>query len=111
MARADPEAPLPFPSFHDLPLHAYWCPDTLQSPMVTFMTARAARSGARSAPHPRGPRPHRWEPRAAADALEALAEAGVRQMHALAHVRLSRDMPYAVSLRSLGIHAPLRSAL
>ena len=71
--------------------------------MVTFMTAR----GCPFRCDPRGPGPHRWEPRAAADALEALAAAGVRQMHVLAHVRLSRDMPYAVSLRSLGIHAPL----
>jgi len=31
---------LPFPALNDLPVHRYWCPDAVRSPMVTFHSTR-----------------------------------------------------------------------
>ena len=31
---------LPFPTFNEMPIQNYWCPDSISKPMITMMTAR-----------------------------------------------------------------------
>ena len=74
---------IPFPRYEGLPISAYWCPDAMESPMVTVMTARGCphRCGFCSSPALLGKKVRGWSVERVLNHLEYLVhELGVKEI-------------------------------
>lgn len=73
---------LPFPSFSELDMTKYWCPDARLKPLATMMTARGCNQHCTfcSTPAIAGRKPRGWSPEQVVEELWHLCQSGIREV-------------------------------